>query len=152
LRIRRYIERQPAPVPGPLGLQNAAGVDVSPAQGEALDGECPTCGSSALDWQLVAVNRGNAVDGRLSLSEIEPMLIHSCEECSETVKTLRDNEVRHALASRQRMPDEIRRLPEKFLENAQRSADNGSFDEAAGWSKAASILKQAIAESGDDHE
>jgi len=34
-KVRRYIERQPEFVPGPLGVQNAAGVDMSPAQGEA---------------------------------------------------------------------------------------------------------------------
>lgn len=46
--------------------------------------ECRECGSENLYWFSDVENVGHAVNGRLRISEVRPIMILACENCSET--------------------------------------------------------------------
>lgn len=52
---------------------------------------CPECDSNALYWYMSVRNDGSAVDGRLRLNEVSPILIQACEVCSETIQVISDD-------------------------------------------------------------
>lgn len=61
--------------------------------------ECPNCGSNNLSLSAVPVNTSNVVDGRLKMHDVAVRFVLGCDECSETVKTLREDQVQLVLVS-----------------------------------------------------
>jgi hypothetical protein len=55
--------------------------------------ECKNCGGHLFEWDFIVQNKGGCEDGRLKLNEISGVYVLGCQECSETLKTIRAEEV-----------------------------------------------------------
>ena len=55
---------------------------------------CPNCDSDDLSWSLdTQVMAAGILDGRLRLHDVRPVLVQSCNYCSETVEVLTDDDM-----------------------------------------------------------
>ena len=56
--------------------------------------QCPECESTELFWTLdTQVTATGVADGRLRSSEVRPVLVQGCDECSETIEILTDEDM-----------------------------------------------------------
>lgn len=66
---------------------------------------CPECGSRSLRWDYTVRARHAVPDGRLRLNEVSGLFYLGCEECSETVIRVSDDDVTKLL-NQLRQPEE----------------------------------------------
>lgn len=60
----------------------------------SIKAKCPNCGSTNLSSpQISLVNTGPAIDGRLRMNEIVPRFVVGCNDCSETIAVLHEDQV-----------------------------------------------------------
>jgi len=50
---------------------------------------CPECESTDIEWSADVETASAAVDGRLRMHEVSPVIILGCNECSATVDVVR---------------------------------------------------------------
>lgn len=75
------------------------------AAGLGNDTRCPKCGSRSLRWDCTLRARHAVPDGRLKLNEVSGLFYLGCEECSETVIRVSDDDVTKLL-NQLRQPEE----------------------------------------------
>lgn len=75
------------------------------AAGLGNDTRCPECGSRSLRWDCTLRARHAVPDGRLRLNEVSGLFYLGCEECSETVIRVSDDDVTKLL-NQLRQPEE----------------------------------------------
>ena len=66
---------------------------------------CPECGSRSLRWDYTVRARHAVPDGRLRLNEVSGLFYLGCEECSETVTRVGEDDVANLL-NQLRQPEE----------------------------------------------
>jgi formate-dependent nitrite reductase cytochrome c552 subunit len=54
---------------------------------------CPNCDSEDLRWAVAIQNASPVLDGRLMMHDIRIIGYLGCEECSETVQTVNQDEL-----------------------------------------------------------
>lgn len=54
---------------------------------------CRCCGGSQMTWQSSIVNRSEVEQGRLRTNDVECLFFLGCDECSETITTIRADEI-----------------------------------------------------------
>lgn len=59
--------------------------------------KCPNCDSDDLRWYVGKNSPSDVQDGRLRMSEISVIAYLACEECSETLETIMEDEVNEML-------------------------------------------------------
>lgn len=65
------------------------------AKSEAL--KCPNCEGRNLRWHIGTQGPHDVVDGRIRMSEVHAIAFLSCEECSETLRVVGEDEVNKML-------------------------------------------------------
>jgi hypothetical protein len=58
-----------------------------------IPNKCKNCEAESLFWFADVYNSGHAVDGRLRSSEVVPIFVLGCEECSETIMVVDASEI-----------------------------------------------------------
>jgi len=89
----KYSSAWPTHTRNPVQRLREALAPQSEATDEGRVEVCPECASVKLEWGLYARQNADSVDGRVRMSEVEPLLIQSCRECSETIRVVRDDDV-----------------------------------------------------------
>ena len=53
-----------------------------------VDDKCPECASDNLKWQTINTITGGANQGRLTTSDVTPVFVLGCDDCSEQIHTV----------------------------------------------------------------
>jgi uncharacterized protein YlaI len=53
---------------------------------------CPECESEQLSWALAVRQTNRVPSGRLTLHDVEPIIVLGCDECSATVSIVADDD------------------------------------------------------------
>jgi hypothetical protein len=59
--------------------------------------KCENCGGSDLQWYVSTVGPRDVQDGRIRMSEVSPIAYLACEECSETIQIIQEDEINRML-------------------------------------------------------
>jgi hypothetical protein len=62
--------------------------------------QCSNCGSNDLLWYVGLRSANDVPDGRLRLNEVQPIAYLACEECSETLRVIGEDQINKMLNSR----------------------------------------------------
>lgn len=55
--------------------------------------ECTNCGGNQLKWIVDSEGPHDVVDGRIRMSEVHAIAFLACEECSETLAIIDEDEI-----------------------------------------------------------
>jgi hypothetical protein len=58
---------------------------------------CKNCGSKQLRWYVGTKGPNDVVDGRIRMSEVSAIAYLACEECSETLNVINEDEINDML-------------------------------------------------------
>lgn len=59
--------------------------------------ECSNCEGTDLRWHVGCRGPSHVVDGRIRMSEVSPIAYLACEECSETLAIIQEDEINEKL-------------------------------------------------------
>ncbi len=59
--------------------------------------KCKNCSSTNLRWYISKKGPSDVVDGRIRMSEVYPIAYLACEECSETIRVIEEDEINAVL-------------------------------------------------------
>jgi hypothetical protein len=59
--------------------------------------KCPNCDGNDLKWYVGNQGPSDVVDGRIRMSEVQVIAFLACEECSETLRVVGEDEVNKML-------------------------------------------------------
>ena len=58
---------------------------------------CPNCSSEILQWHVGTRGPMDVPDGRIRMNEVSPIAYLACEECSETIRIIEEDEINEML-------------------------------------------------------
>ncbi|EOC0210443.1 hypothetical protein ACI0YR_003930 [Cronobacter dublinensis] len=110
-----------------------------PAQPVAVPGHaesCPECGSKSLTWDVTITTTSAVVQGRLRTSDVTGLFFLGCDECSETVSTVRMDDVAAFLNACRAAPQPVAVSDDLYkIANHIASAKGGLPDEWLDWAE-----------------
>lgn len=90
-----------------------------------LSASCPECGSNETEWHCGHEKNCDVVDGRLRMHDIGTVFFLGCSGCSETIRTVRGDELARLMTEAANSAAFPRRAPACGLSGARPFGESG---------------------------